>query len=291
MEIKQLIIKILPFTDSIDGKHKILNIFGIKIPFKKRTFNWYKADKDKERIKEYWAYKNKRIPKGVVYTCITNDYDDINEIEIFKYTDRDWDYVFFTDNEEQIKQGKIGIWEVRPLQYKDSDNTRNQRWHKTNPHILFPEYEKSIWIDGNINILTKYIFNVAYNMKQDIMLPKHYKNNCIYNEYNDIIKLNFDEKDIINRELEILKKDNMPKEYGFTETNILCRNHLKQDMINFQNEWWNFIKNYSKRDQLSFMYLIWKHGIKTKEISINNTRLDHHNFFVFQHKKERQLHK
>ena len=32
-------------------------------------------------------------------------------------------------------------------------------------------------------------------------------------------------------------------------------------------KWWNQIKNFSKRDQLSFNYVVWKTGIKIKYIS------------------------
>lgn len=254
-----------------------------------QTYNKYKSDIDIQQIEEYLLYKKTRQAKGVVYTCTTNDYDDIHEIEIYKYIDKDWDYVFFTDNEEHIKQGQIGIWEVRPLQFTELDNTRNQRWHKVNAHKLFANYEKSIWIDGNVVNLSDYIFRVANNLSDTevIKIPKHFKNNCIYQEYKDVLKLELDKKDLIDKELDLIKQAGMPRNYGFTETNILIRRHNSQNMTQLQEEWWSFIEKYSKRDQLALMYLLWKYNIKTRDVLIKNTRLDAKDFYVMAHKKAR----
>ena len=249
--------------------------------------NNFKDVDDAKRIKEYLDYKQTRQAKSVVYTCITNDYDDLKEIEIYKYIDSDWDYVCFSDNEELIKQGQCGIWEVRPLQFKDLDNTRNQRWHKTHPHILFPGYEKSVWIDGNINILTNKLYEVIRNTSQDILVPEHFKNLCIYTEYKDVMNAKLDDKDIINQELALIKNDGMPTNYGFAETNILYRKHHNEKIVSCMDMWWDFINKYSKRDQLSFTYVLWKHDIKPIDINISNTRLDIENYYAFAHKKGR----
>lgn len=247
--------------------------------------NYYLPSDSDALIEKYLIYKSARKAKGVVYTCTTNDYDDINEIKIYKYIDRDWDYVFFTDNEEHIKLGQIGIWKVRPLQFTELDNTRNNRWHKLNPHLLFHDYEQSIYIDGNIVILTDYLFKQIEKKKLDFIIPRHFKNSCIYQEYNDVLNANLDSDEIINKELEIIKKDNMPKKYGFCENNILYRKHNKREIIKIDEEWWDMVKNYAKRDQLSLCYILWKHNFNIKQMNINNSRLDKKNFFVMNHKK------
>lgn len=250
--------------------------------------NNYKEENDPERIQEYLEYKQTRQAKSVVYTCITNDYDDLREIEIYKYIDKDWDYVCFSDNKELIKQGQCGIWEIRPLQFQKLDNTRNQRWHKTHPHILFPNYQESIWIDGNINILTNKLFESIKNTAQNILVPEHFKNLCIYTEYQDVIDAKLDDINLINEELSLIKTAGMPKNYGFAETNVLYRKHHKEIIINCMNMWWEFINKYSKRDQLAFTYVLWKYGIKPVDINISNTRLDIENYYVFGHKKGRE---
>jgi len=247
--------------------------------------NPYKSKKDENKIKEYLKYKKTRKARGVVYICITNDYDDIKEIEIYKYIDKNWDYICFTDNKKNIEQKQIGIWEIKSLQFNELDNIRNNRWHKINTHILFPQYEQSIYIDSNINILTSFLFDFIKDNQSQIILPRHCERNCIYDEYNAVLKFHMDNPKLIMEELNLLKKSNMPHNYGLCENNIIYRRHNTPEIINLMKEWWFMISNYSKRDQLSLMYLLWKRKFDIRNITFQNTRLDLYNFYVFAHKK------
>ena len=250
--------------------------------------NSFKNNHDSERIKSYIEYKKTRKAKGVVYTCITNDYDDINEISIYKYINPDWDYVCYTDNKNDIEQKQIGIWEIRPLVFDKLDNTRNNRYHKINAHLLFPEYDESIYLDSNINILTDFIFERIKNSTYGIVLPSHFRDVCIYQEYNIVKKRQIDDIDLITKELEIIKEAGMPRLYGFAENNIIYRKHNQQNIKNIMDEWWYMVSHYSKRDQLSLVYLLWKYGIDVKDITFKNARLNYKNFALFAHKKNRE---
>lgn len=246
------------------------------------------TQEDLLRIENYLAQKSSRKAKSVLYTCITNDYDDIEAIKTYKYINNDWDYVCYTDNQEHINQGQIGIWEIRPLQFNELDDVRNNRWHKLNPHILFPEYEESIYIDPNINILTDKIFKIIEKKNRPFIQPYHFKNTCIYYEYKEVLNNKMDDEKLIIDEYNLLKENKMPKRYGFGENNLLYRRHNLPEIIEIDNEWWSMVKNYAKRDQLSLAYILWKHHIKIKEITFKNTRADKKNFYVFAHKKGRK---
>ncbi len=193
----------------------------------------------------------------------------------------------FTDNEEHIAKKRIGIWEIRQLQFNQSDVSRNNRWHKMHPHILFPEYEESIYIDANINILTDFLFKEIKKIGASFVLPKHFKNLCIYHEYKDVLAGKLDKEELITKELDYIKNAGMPKNYGFMENNILYRRHNDPKIIELMNEWWGMLVNYAKRDQLSLAYLFWKSGIKIEEITFENSRLLTNDFYVFGHKKGR----
>ena len=88
--------------------------------------------------------------KKVIYTCITGEYDDACA---HVYVDDTWDYVMFTDNKYLLGMQKYMHWEIRPLGYNKLTNVKNARWHKINAHILFPEHDISLWVDGNIVIM------------------------------------------------------------------------------------------------------------------------------------------
>lgn len=243
--------------------------------------NKYKADEN--IIDKYWKLKNNS--KKVIYTCITNNYDNLEELKAFKYTDFSFDYVCFTDNLEQIKKEKIGIWQIRPLKYCESDNSRNNRFHKINPHLILKEYDESVYLDANINILTSKYFDMINNTDSDILLPCHTDKIDIYEEFEWVKSMNFDNSDIVDKQLEIYKKEGFPKNFGMFENNLIYRKHNNPEIIKMMDEWWYFVKNYSRRDQLSFMYVFWKNGRNPKNFGFENIRIDYKNFCVFEHKK------
>ena len=199
-------------------------------------------------------------PIGVVYTCITGGYDSITQ---HSYQNLNWDYVCYTDNFEMIKAKKIGIWEIRPLAYNKLDNIRNARWHKTHPHKLFPEYKYSIWIDGNIDVLDSELYKKSQkliNSKYCIFAYKHPFRDCVYDEADAVINLKKDFPNIVKKEVKYLEKQNFPKHFGLNETGVLIRKHLQ--CTETMELWWWLIKQFSRRDQLSFNFALWKNNLK-----------------------------
>ena len=233
-----------------------------------------------ERIADYWNNHNNR--KKVMYSCITGAYDRLIN---HHYISDDYDYVCFTDNPELLKLRVYGVWRIRPLVFNKLDNIRNSRWHKTHPHELFHEYEESIWIDSNINVLTDYIFTLINNTKKDFLTPKHFKNDCIYEELKYIVKCHKDTKHNMQVLHDLYTNEEMPHKLGAPETNLLYRRHKNKNIIKIMNMWWNMIEKYSSRDQASFMYVIWKNHINPDAIFIPNLRIDFKNFAFSAHNK------
>ena len=63
------------------------------------------------------------------------------------------------------------------------------------------------------------------------------------------------------------QKENLPNNTGLVDNSLIIRKHNEKDCILLMEKWWNEIKIYSYRDQLSFNYIMWKTGIKNKYIS------------------------
>ncbi len=225
--------------------------------------------------------KNNYNCKSVIYTCIAGDSDIIPIIQ--NYMSPDWEYVCFTDNRTLLKMKHFGMWKIKPLVFDSLDNTRNARWHKTHPHILFPDYDESIWIDSNINILTSYLFDKIKDEKKFLLVPLHFCRNSIYQEFEAVRKLHKDSDNIVDAAYQFLKHNGMPENYGLNETNIVYRKHNDEKIIKLMEDWWDMISNFSKRDQLSFSYVLWKNNLLVKDISIDNARIDVLNFKVYTH--------
>ncbi len=227
-------------------KYKFL---GIKVCRKSVTSKFVRTI-----IKKQHNGKN----KGVIYTCITGGYDNLIQ---HNYQDLNWDYICFTDNEDLLKQRVVGHWTIEPLRFSLLDNVRNARWHKTHPHKLLSKYEYSIWIDGNINITGSLLFDKAkkcINENRILSVHQHPLRNCVYDEAIACMALKKDKKEIINTEIAVLKQLGFPENMGLNETNIMFRFHNHKKCIAIMEDWFEFIEKYSRRDQLSFNYVVWK---------------------------------
>ncbi|MBQ9454096.1 MAG: DUF616 domain-containing protein [Thermoguttaceae bacterium] len=239
-----------------------------------------------EGVQAYLDAKTKRTApsKKVVYTCITNGYDDLGEIRCFHYTDPAWDYVCFTDDEELIGMKTFGIWEIRPLQFTNLDKIRNARRHKIQPHKLFPEYDESLWLDANVNILTPFLFEEINRRNTSMLIPMHATRNCLYDEFDFVNKAGIIDQELGQKQIEAYRKAGFPKHYGLHETNIVYRRHNEPDVIAVMDEWLYWIENYTQRDQLSLSFALWKNHFSVASCSFPNARNDGVNFCVFHHR-------
>lgn len=199
------------------------------------------------------------MDKIAIYTSLIGNYDNLRTPEI-KDTDK-FDYICFSDN----KNLKSDFWKIIYLDKKDFknlDNTRISRYIKTHPHVLLPNYESWLYIDANMHIIGDLndMLN-TYRNKKDFLFSKHLWRSCTYDEAEICKKVNLDNSEIIDKWLNILIKENFPKNYGLIESNVIYR--VNNNFVNnFDEQWWDIIKNYSKRDQLSIMYLLWKNNVK-----------------------------
>ena len=163
------------------NNRKVFYFCGIRLAIKLRP--------SKLKIACYRLYKMIRHTNTVCYTCICGDYDNL---ESPYYIDFGWDYVCFTDNPVMLKQKFCGIWDIRSLAYDKGTNVDNNRYHKFFPYKVLSEYTDSIYIDSNINILSAKLSKIIKRRHQDFLLPRHFCNECIYDELDKIIE---DKKD------------------------------------------------------------------------------------------------
>lgn len=229
----------------------------------------------------YRLYKKTRHTNVVCYTCLCGDYDNLENLYNINFN---WDYICFTDNQELLKQKFCGIWETRPLVYNKGSNAINNRYHKFFPYKVLPEYSDSIYIDSNINVLTSKLSRIFKQRKSDFLLPRHFCNECIYEELDKIVT---DQKDTAEHMAVLRKKyetEKMPHHLGFAENNVLYRNHKATWLYPIMEQWWEMLLNYSKRDQASFVYVLWKNGYDINAFTFDNCRNDYKNFCITDHK-------
>lgn len=204
------------------------------------------------------------MKKGVIYTCVSGNYDSLRD---YLVVSKDWDYVCFSNT---VKSGVYNrSWKILPLGFSSLDDVRNARWHKINPHKILKKYRFSVWIDANIDVVDKKFYqeldkHVSGNELFATM--KHPERNCIYDEAKVIIDEKIDVPEIVEKQVTQLKKLNYPKQNGLIVSSILFRQHNDNKVSKVMEEWWSWVRDFSRRDQLSLNYALWKAHFKPTKL-------------------------
>ena len=204
------------------------------------------------------------MPGSIVYTSIFGKYDNI----ISQSLQDNWDWKCF--NEEN----SISLY---------SDNNRNAKRFKVLPHRYLQDYEYSIFIDGNMTVVgnidelvEKYLTdsNVAVFSHENNKLDSR---KCVYDEAQTIFdlgeknmkltpergELNYkDNPTVIKAQMDMYSMLGYPRNNGLLTGMVIVRRHNEKVCIDVMEDWWTEIKYNSKRDQLSFNYVVWKNDLK-----------------------------
>lgn len=225
-------------------------LFGIKERFKIRRSHLDYSGHTEKRIRTYQAAPKNGI---VVCTALTGAYEKLLPPV---FIDDHWRYVCYTD---QAREG-WGIWEMRNIPYENADPRRRARWIKTNLPRLFPDARRVIWIDANIILTADLAPIVAQKEDCPLALVEHASRDCIFEEGEICIVAQKDEPALIHSQLEKYEREGMPRHFGLYETNIMLLDPKNELIKKIFAEWSEEILQYSKRDQISLPYVLYKNS-------------------------------
>jgi hypothetical protein len=190
--------------------------------------------------------------KTVVYTCIVGKYDQLKEVAS---VESGISYICFSDQPIQSN-----TWTIKPIPefLRWLDNVKMARCMKILPHLFLEEYETSIWVDGSIEVLGNLHEFLKKSLKNYFVVSKHPDRDCIYAEGGAIVLLGKDDKEIIETQTNRYKSIGYPKNNGLVMTGIIARKHNNKKCIELSKIWWEEVREYSKRDQMSFNYAVQK---------------------------------
>jgi len=130
------------------------------------------------------------------------------------------------------------------------------------PHKYLPDYEYTLYLDGSVELLESPANIVKkYASRADIIVHKHPWRNCIYQECKAVVDYRFVPHAQVERQKRFLISQHYPVNNELTENGVILRKNTEK--INKLNEyWWKVCKSFTYRDQLSFCFCAWKHGVK-----------------------------
>ncbi|MBR3214728.1 MAG: glycosyltransferase [Methanosphaera sp.] len=190
----------------------------------------------------------------VVYTAVTGTYDEplIPQERIDGF-----DYICFTDNPFL----KSDFWDIRPIDSEGLNATQTARMYKILAHKYLSDYDYSLWIDTNIEIIGDIRdFINKYSVNNKLLAFKHPQRDCIYDEADECIRLKKDEMDNIIPQINRYRDEGYPEHNGLISSGILFRKHNDPDVICVMEDWFGQIIEGSYRDQLSFNYVCYKNN-------------------------------
>jgi ABC-type polysaccharide/polyol phosphate transport system ATPase subunit len=254
---------------------------------------------DADDVCDAYQGKDVRIIGGVdtvkamntkaVYTAITGDYETLKAPDCV--TDG-WDYICFTDDPAlqsdfwNVKH--IGIDTLNGYGVEHADNPRRLgKFYKMFPHLLLSEYSETIWIDGSLKIvgnLDEYLSR--YLQSSDMLCLKHPLRSCVYDEAETVINLGLAVESDVIEQISRYRADGMPAHYGLVSCSVLYRKNTEA-MAKLNKLWYRETMRATPRDQLSFMYCMWKSRIQYDLCYCNCW---HHPYFKYhKHKTEQNI--
>lgn len=155
------------------------------------------------------------------------------------------------------------IWEVQIMSSQGDDRT-SARHYKVLPHKYLSEADVTIWVDGNLRMLTTPQKAVSQWLgTAPLAAFQHPVRDCLYDEVKHCLvvpraKIYAPE---LRRQAAAYAKAGMPKHWGLAETRCVIRANTAK-VSELGDLWWNEIQHRSPRDQVSLPYVCWKIGVK-----------------------------
>jgi len=221
---------------------------------------------------------------AAIYTAVFGYYDNNH---YSKELGNGMDLLFISDSEPNDLPDYYTWIDAKKIIPEDiiSPIKRN-RYIKMNPHRFLKNYDYSIYIDGNV-MLEGNISSFFRKSKSGISVFMHPARECIYHEAISIVnfkRVNVD--DVCQQMIEYIKQG-FPLHYGLAEMPVIAREHNNSNCIRVMETWWKEFNIRSQRDQLSFMYAMWRNGFSAFDLGcLGYDVRNSDNIVFFKHSKE-----
>ena len=185
----------------------------------------------------------------MIYSAIIGQYDKPLQPSV---VDDRFDYVLFSNC---FFEGKMGVWQIKRIDYVNSIQTKIARYVKTHPESLLQQYEASLWLDANIRIKNQCVYDRFVELVEKgvrVASVKYVGCDCVYEEMFRVLDFRYENEKTVVEWGRYLRKLDYPRHNGLIETGVIFRVHSLDDVKAMDALWWNYIENFSRRDQLSF---------------------------------------
>lgn len=228
--------------------------------------------------------------KIVVYTAIMGEYEPLRKPS---YVSKNVDYLCFTDNKKLTSK----FWTPVVIEESPLDPTRKARQLKIKGHPMLEKYDYTVWIDGNMDLIGDVTALIARHFlateKREpksaaslMVCFKHPSRDCVYEEAEACIRYQRDSAEAIRKQAAKYKSAGYPNHHGMIESNVLIRKNKSPKLKRVMEDWWQEVVTESRRDQMSFNYVAWKHDFHYQVMSGHSHGKSAYFQIRYNHRKE-----
>ncbi|MBQ6888597.1 MAG: hypothetical protein IJN54_13915 [Lachnospiraceae bacterium] len=197
--------------------------------------------------------------KGVVYTCLVKDEA---RLPLPEYRNVAWDYICFT-NRQDLAGKTAGMWEFRLIREEEQQHKAETFYkYKVKPWEVLPEYDYSIWIDPQVQIVGPLEqWYKIYGRNASFLGFPAYDKDDIYTSVSTT--MTEDDRNIELRwKLLQYRKEGFPEHYGLINTNLMLRSHRDETLNQVMRDWWKEMHECNALLEYAFSYAAWKNELK-----------------------------
>lgn len=203
--------------------------------------------------------ENKR---RVVYTCLFGYSERFADFEYDR--PENTDFVCFTDDPKLSSD----FWRVIHVPTSSLDPHRTSKGYKIRPHLYFPNHKYSLYLDNTVKLKKPVLtifdeFAASRDMMQAFVHPER---DCAYEEARVVADIGYDRKSIVEQQMAFYRELGYPQTNGLNVGTLLLRKHNERRVVAAMNAWYEEVLKFSKRDQLSFNFIQWRHGLRVSPI-------------------------
>lgn len=218
-----------------------------------------------------------RKERVAVYTSFFGPYDLLREPLLHP---DNIDYFVITD--QAVPAGSL--WKrLDPGALPDgvaADPVLANRWCKMHPHLLFPEYAYSVYLDANIWVVSDLTPLTANLERFPVAMFRHKKRDCVYEEVEACLAQGKGAPEELLPHARLLRSHGIPEHWGLLEASVIARKHLDPACVALMDAWWEAFLANSRRDQISLIDCLWLKGIEPSGIGVLGDNLQRCDLFL-----------
>jgi hypothetical protein len=223
--------------------------------------------------------------KVAVYTCVTGDYDPIQEPEVV--TDG-VEYICFCS--ETVKLPRP--WKRGRIPYLRLSDRNMSRYVKMFPHKLpeLRQFDVTVYLDATIRVtgnIYGFLADHVPNVNSGVWMFDHPSRDCVYEEGWQCAYSAHDWIWNIHRQLKAYQGRGLPRHVGLTEAGAIVRFSSDASMPVLMEKWWEEYMRGAKRDQLSLPFASWTTGIPVQSMGKSDVRFRQRYFKFVPHRARR----